>query len=367
MKLLHIPTGGVLADGIFSCILAYAQAMDRTDLEITILAPNDPEEKILEQIRRADCLAAVIPYRKQNTKRYILELYRYLKAGRFDIVHVHGSSAMMSIELLTAWLSGCRVRIAHSHNTSCENKRLDRLLRPIFYHSFDYAFACGQDAGKWLFKHRKFIVLPNGRDLTKYEYREEYRTVWRKRLEVPSDSLVIGHVGCFNYQKNHEYLIQIFQELTRTVSDAHLVLIGTGENFKNIKEKAEKSGIRGQVHFMGTTDHVGEILSAMDLMLLPSRYEGLPVVVIEWQASGLPCIISDTITEECRLTELVTTRSIEESPRMWAETVRHLSLPDRNRTKTEIKETIERAGYEIGSGADRLKQLYRSFLAERDR
>lgn len=367
MRVLHIPTGGLFADGILSCIMAYAQAMDRTDLEITILAPNRPEEKILEKIRKADCLVSVISYRKQDTKRYIEELYGFLKNHPFDIVHVHGSSAIMSMELLTARAAGCRVRIAHSHNTACENKRLDRLLRPIFRRSFDYGFACGQEAGKWLFQDKKFIVIPNGRNLAEYEFREESRAFWRNELAIPPDSLVIGHIGCFNYQKNHEYLLRVFSEIVKGISDAHLVMIGVGEYFEKIEEEVKKSGFAANVHFMGTTDRVGELLSAMDIMLLPSRYEGLPIVVIEWQASGLPCIISDVITDECRLTGLVTKLSIEEEPRIWAETVKNMSLPDRNSTREEMKEKIKGAGYDIESGGVRLKQLYQAFLKEKNR
>lgn len=364
MRILHIPTGGLFSDGIFSCIAAYVAVMNRTNIELTILATNQPAKEIVKRVESLDCSIAVIPYRKEKIGKYIEELYRYLKNSKFDIVHVHGSSAIMAIELMIAKLAGCKVRIAHSHNTTCENKRVDSILRPMFYYSYTHAFACGQDAGKWLFKEREFTVIPNGRDLKKYEFNEQKRNCWRRKLSLQQDDFVIGHVGRFNYQKNHEYIVRIFQEVIKRKKKAHLVLIGTGENFEKIKKKIYNAGLDEQVQLLGSINNVEEVLSAIDIMILPSRYEGLPLVVIEWQASGLPCIISETITGECMITGLVRKLSIQASPEIWADTIVNTVITDRNSTKEQIKLDMQEAGYDIETGAKELKALYQEFVDE---
>ena len=128
-------------------------------------------------------------------------LRRYIAKEKIDIVHVHGSSAIMSVELLAAKLAGCKVRIAHSHNTTCENKKVDQMLRPLFNKLYTERFACGQEAGKWMFGTQSFMVIPNGRSLQKYEYNSEKRVQYRNKLNVPANAFIIGHVGRFNDQK----------------------------------------------------------------------------------------------------------------------------------------------------------------------
>jgi glycosyltransferase involved in cell wall biosynthesis len=364
MRILHIPTGGLFLDGIFSCISAYATAMDRTNLEIVIIASNQPSREIAEQVKQINCKLIIIPYRKVNTRKYITELWQFLRREQFDIVHVHGSSSIMSIELILAKFSGCKVRISHSHNTTCDNKCVDKLLRPIFKYSFTHAFACGMDAGKWLFGNREFIIQHNARDLNKYEYREQERLCWREKLSLTEKCLVIGHVGRFNYQKNHEYIIRIFKEINKKNPTAHLVLIGTGEYLNNIKDEVNKFSLSENVHFLGEISNVENVLSAIDIMILPSRYEGLPVVVIEWQASGLPCLISDSITDECIITDLVRKLSIEEMPDVWADAILHTNLANRVSVKSEVKEKLQKSGYDIQNGAKKLKQLYQTFISE---
>lgn len=364
MNVLHIPTGGLFLDGIFSCIAAYAVSMERKNLELAILATNNPAEEVIERVKSINCSIAIIPYRKQNTGRYIVALYQYLKKSKFDIVHIHGSSAIMGIELMTAKLAGCKVRIAHSHNTTCENKRVDRMFRCIFNHSYTHAFACGQDAGKWLFREDNFTVIQNGRNLKKYEYNERKRGYWRKKLSLLDDDFVIGHIGRFNYQKNHEYIIRIFQEVVNLRKDAQLVLVGTGQNLEKIEAQVHEVGLDKQVHFLGAVNNVDELLSVFDVMILPSRYEGLPIVVIEWQAAGIPCIISDSITDECVITKWVNKLSIEAPASVWANTIVNIDIPDRNNTKQQIKSDMQKAGYDIEAGSQKLLNLYQEFLDE---
>jgi len=359
MKILQIPTGGLFSDGILSCIVEYMTAMDKSGMDIRVLATNDPDESIVQRVENSGCKVVSIPYRKKNIVKYFFELCRYIAKEKIDIVDVHGSSAIMSVELLAAKLAGCKVRIAHSHNTTCENKKADQILRPLFNKLYTESFACGQEAGKWMFGPKNFTVIPNGRSLQKYEYNSEKRVQYRNKLNVPEDAFVIGHVGRFNAQKNHEFLIRIFAEFHKKASNAYLVLIGTGDTVDKTKRQVLELGLESQVIFTGAINN----LSAFDVMLLPSLYEGLPLVVIEWQISGLPCIISDTITKECAITSLVKFESIKASPAVWAGDIEAVTIDDRNTNKDKIFCEVKAAGYDIDEDAKNLKAKYKKLYS----
>lgn len=363
MRILQIPTGGLFSDGILSCIVEYMTAMDKSEMDIKVLATNNPEKSVVEKVENSGCRVVSIPYRKKNIVKYFFALYKYISKEKIDVVHVHGSSAIMSVELVAARLAGCKVRIAHSHNTTCENQKADKILRPVFNRNYTTAFACGQDAGRWMFGKRKFTIIPNGRNLKKYEYDSKKRIEYRNKLGIPSDTLVIGHVGRFNRQKNHEYLVHVFGEVYKKKRNSYLVLIGTGEKVGEIKNLVKELELENNVIFTGVIENVSDYLSAFDIMLLPSLYEGLPLVVIEWQIAGLPCIVSDTVTKECAITSLVKFESIRKKPETWAYDIRNLNLQDRNDSKEAILSDIKMAGYDIKSGAEKLKKLY-SILVE---
>lgn len=362
MKILHIPTGGLISDGIVSCIVDYMAAMNKSDMDIRVLATNIGEKKAAQRVKDSGCKVISLPYRKTNIIKYFFTLYRYIAKEKIDIVHVHGSSAIMSVEILAAKLAGCKIRIAHSHNTTCNHKKADSMLRPIFNWLYTDAFACGKDAGKWLFGERKFTVIPNGRNIEEYVYNTEKRIQYRKELKIPESAFVIGHVGRFNIQKNHEYIIRIFEEIYKKNKNSYLVLIGTGERIDEIKEVVNKSDIRAHVIFAGVIDKVSGYLSAFDAMLLPSLYEGFPMVVIEWQISGLPCLISDKVTTECALTSLVKFKSLEENPKSWAIDIEQLVRKDREKDIKAICGEIKDAGYDIKTDAEKLKEIYVSLL-----
>lgn len=358
MKVLQIPTGGLFSDGILSCITDYMAAMNKADFDVRVLATNDAEKIAVQRVKKSGCEIVSIPYRKTNIVKYFFSLYRYIVKEKIDIVHVHGSSAIMSVELIATRLAGCKVRIAHSHNTTCEHQKIDKLLRPVFNWAYTEAFACGSEAGKWMFGNRNFTIIPNGRDIKKYEYNAKNRINYRNKLKVPNEALVIGHVGRFNVQKNHEYLICIFEELHKKNKNAYLVLVGTGEKLDEIKNAVKKSTVKDNVIFTGAIDNVSDYLSAFDVMLLPSLYEGLPMVVIEWQIAGLPCIVSDVVTKECAITSLVQFKSLEEKPENWAVSIEKLPVQDREKNKQMVFNNIRKAGYDIELGAERLRNIY---------
>lgn len=368
MKILCINTNGLRNDGITNSILNYYAHMDRSDMTVDILETRFVEKNVEQKFLNLGIgLKKTKP--RNNVISYIISTALLIKKEGYDIVHIHGSSALLSIELLAAWLGGCKIRIAHSRNTTCKHEKLDKLLKLPFVLLCTERFACGEDAGKWLFGNREFSVINNGKDLDAFEFNVSVRTRMRKKYNLEKYT-VIGHVGNFNYQKNHNFLINVFADIVRKSDNYRLVLIGTGtEYLEKTKVQVREMGLAEKVIFMGSIDNVAEMLCAMDVMLLPSHYEGLPNVVLEWQLSGLPSFISDKITKECRVTELVHFLPIDKGKDIWVQGITNTKIQEdylRLEKSKAAHKIMKMNGYDIQENAVQLKEKYKKMIQERE-
>lgn len=357
MKVLNVLTGKFQADGISNILLNYYRNISSSDIHIDFVASSviDSIENI---VKSKGGKVYLIEYRKKKPLKYMKELTKIIKEGKYDIVHAHGSSALLCLEMIAAKKAGCNIRIAHSHNTKANHKIIDKILRPIFYKNYTHGFACGEEAGKWLFGNRKFEVINNGKSIEEFEYNEEIRKQMRQENHI-SNEVVIGHVGRINMQKNQEYLIDIFFELNkRNRGKYKLILVGDGPLEESIKEKVKKLNLEKEVIFVGRTFEVNKWLQVMDIMVFPSRFEGFPNVLVEWQIAGLPCIISDTITKDVKLTDLVQFASIQDKPEKWAEKIEKIKIEDRQENKSMIIEQIREKGFDIKENAQKLENIY---------
>lgn len=357
-KILVISTVGLIYDGITSVILSNLMAMDRTGLDIYVAATMKAESEILAQFRTLECSIVRLPDRKKDTKRYFFELFRFIKRNHIEVVHANGNSATLAIEMLAAELGGCKKRIAHSHNTKCDQIRADKILRPLFYATFTDALACGEAAGKWLFGNRKFSILHNGRDVERFKFNSDKRKEMRKLLGI-GDALTIGHVGGFVPQKNHSFLLKIYRSLADKVPDIKLYLIGDGPLKSDIMRQSEKLGLQNNIVFAGNVDNVSDYLQAMDGMVFPSFFEGLPLVAIEWQINGLPFVMSDAVTEECLFSNNTERLSLNSSPYEWADDILKMVWSnDREKESASGIIAINEAGYNIKDTAAQLRDIY---------
>lgn len=357
-KIIIVSTVGLIYDGITSVITSYLEAMNREDLKIYVVSTIMSESKIEKKIEELGCEIVQLPSRRKSPIVYFFSLAHFIRKNNIEVIHAHGNSATLSIELLAGFLGGCKRRIAHSHNTRCDQVRADKMLRPLFNLLYTDALACGNEAGLWLFRNRKFKVLKNGRNVKKYSFSLEKRNEMRKRLDI-SDCIAIGHVGGFFEQKNHKFLIKIFREVLNRKPNAKLFLIGDGplkdEIMKNV------SDIRKSVIFVGTVDNVNDYMQAMDIMVLPSLFEGLPLVAIEWQINGLPSLLSNTITEDCNITNMVRFESLEESPYIWTNDILEM-LEKENRLENSQKaiRLVRENGFDIDDNTKILEKIYKS-------
>lgn len=266
-RILIISTVGLQFDGITSVITSYLEAMDRSDMEIFVVGTITVHQSIRTKLEIMGCQVVDLPNRQTKTWKYFFTLQRFIHRHRIDVVHAHGNSATLAVEMVAAWIGGCRKRIAHSHSTKSDHIRADRLLRPIFPLFYTEALACGRDAGKWLFGRKSYIILKNGRDISRYGYNEIVRKKTRLKYGL-TDQLIIGHVGSFVPLKNHKFVVAVYREILKMRPNAKMFFVGDGP-FREIVEAA-CGDFRDNVVFTGCMDCVSEFLQAMDGMLLPS-------------------------------------------------------------------------------------------------
>lgn len=274
----------------------------------------------------------------------------------YKIVHSH-LDCMAGIPLKYAKSNGVPVCIAHSHNSN-QTKDIKYLLK-IYYKKkikeyADYLFACSQEAGEWMFNTNDFKVLNNAIDAKKYSFNAVIRKDKRKEFNIFDDSIMIGHVGRFFPQKNHSFLIDIFNDFHSINPNSYLMLIGEGDLKASIIEKVKELHLEDYVIFTGLRSDVNELLQAMDVFLFPSLYEGLPVSIVEAQAAGLPCLISDKVPIECKKTDLVYQINLNDPVDVWADKVNELSHIQRRDTYEDIKN----AGFDIIENAKWLENFY---------
>ncbi|GMK38137.1 glycosyltransferase family 1 [Paenibacillus sp. CCS19] len=361
MKVLMVMTTKFEISGITNNVMNYFRYIDKSDMRMDFVVFNKVPDRLINEIEAKGGKVFRIAMRNKNPLVYIYKLQKLIREEGYDIVHAHGNSCTLAVEMLAAKLGGSKVRIAHSRNTACKHTVFHKLLRPIFDRTYTQGFACGYDAGKWLFRDKNFKVIINGNDIDRFVYNEKVREEIRQRYDLDNKK-VVGHVGLFNYQKNHEFLINVFNELTKLSDEYVLMLIGNGELKVEVESKVQELGLKNKVIFVGQSLEVEKLLQAMDIMVLPSRYEGLPNVAIEWQIACLPSVISDKVTNEVKLTDLVKFLPLEAGAQIWATEINQISVMNREENKYEIIKQITDAGFNIKENAKELKKIYKSLI-----
>ncbi len=295
------------------------------------------------------------------------DIYTYLKKTDYKIVHIHSGQIDKLPDAIVAKLLHIPTIIMHSHNQGLTKSArfyyvrlcLHKLLKPTNTMLPTHCFACSKAAADWTFskkanRENKVVIINNGIDSRRFAYREDIRNEYRQKLQL-QEKFVIGHIGRFNYQKNHDFLIDIFSEIVKRNRSSALLLIGTGELEPEIKEKVKKLGIEQQVIFYGVTDKIPEMIQAMDVFLLPSHFEGLPVVGIEVQAAALQTVAADTITEEVAITDKWKFMSLGDSAGKWAEEILTYQVGYK---REDMTRRIKSAGYDVKTIANYLENLY---------
>lgn len=356
MKVLVVVTAHFGFDGISNVAKNYYLYQNHKKVGMDLLTINEIPKSLENEIERNGDRNFVFSYRNINPLKYIINLSKLVKANKYDIVHIHGNSNTMFVDLWAAMLGGCKIRIAHSHNTKCDHPLINLLLRPLFKMSYTSAFACGVEAGEWLFRKGEAIVIANGVDLEKFVLNNDFRNQLKKKLGL-EDRLVIGHVGRFSIQKNHKKLLSIYEAIKRINPNVSLLMWGEGELMESVAKKADRIG--GDIRFMGTSNHIEECLHAIDLIVFPSLFEGLPLFLVEAQAMGVPCLLSDAVSPMAKITDSVFYEKLEATDVEWAhEAIRIASVSKVEENAKTSHDKIRSAGYDIRINAEKLIEIY---------
>lgn len=344
-------------NGVTSQVMNYATNLDKDRFQVFIAAGEPYDIGYEKMCQENNIELCKLPQKQKNAYAYYRTIYSCLKKVKADIVHVHGSSALITVELLIAMLAGVPVRVSHSHNTICSHPLLHQVLKPILKVVSNYHLACGELAGKWMYGDRVFQVIPNAFDTKTFVLNSDKRFSIRKKLGV-DDNLIIGHIGKFNSQKNQEYLIRAFEKLSYIDDKAMLLLAGNGPDLENIRGQAQRTVCADRIIFWGETTNPESLYSAMDIFALPSRFEGLPVVLLEAQISGLPCIVSDKVTREVDFGDIVW-KSIEDDPQVWADTMISMQRrTEEQRKQYRLQHEKQIAHFDIRESVKLVENIY---------
>lgn len=374
LRVLHIAPG-IDGGGVGQVVYNYLAYMDRSEMHIEVIVRDYGHRQFLHD--RFDELGIKVHYvilRKKDPIKHFSEINRIMKEGHFDVVHCHDQNWSV-LYLKMAERNGVKVRIAHSHLTVQMSDKIkiaiSNLFTPALKKTATGYFACGKAAGEYMWgkdivNNRQLYVMNNAVDPSKFQYDPELRAKHRNEFQW-QDKCVIGHIGRFSAQKNHDFLIDIFAAYRKIHTDAILALIGTGELESDIRKKVRNLGLESSVYFLGQRNDVWELYNAFDLFLLPSLYEGLPVVGVEAQANGLPCLFSDTITDEVKILDSTVMMDLRLPATQWAEKLHGLvnTLAEHNRA--DAIRYVNTAGYNIRIEAEKLKQYYLNEVSKRQR
>ena len=301
-----------------------------------------------------------VPVRGQHPLTYSHEVEKVLKAHPVDIIHCNMDSACGDF-LESAQKCGVKHRIAHSHTTKYQaqkgiKKTIGQYSKRKIHRVATMRLACSQKAGEWLFEDESFEVVNNAIDLNLYLPREEVQKRKRRELGIAKGTFVVGHVGRFCYEKNHEFLLKTFAQMLKERPSSKLVLAGTGNLLSEMRAYADELHITDNVQFLGLRNDIPELLQVMDVFIMPSLFEGLPVSGIEAQAAGLPCLFADTITPEICMTEYARRLPLDDRDK-WVET---MEQTPRTKNAAEAQEELRKRGYDIVHEAHKLADCYLS-------
>lgn len=234
---------------------------------------------------------------KAHVLKYMRSIETLVRNNSYDTVYIHGNSAMMYVEARPSSRGGAGRVIAHCHNTSTKHPFFHKAFKPFFNRTLDLKIGCSAMAAEWAYSGRNILVIPNGIDTNRMAFDPAARS--EKRLELGvEDKVLVGHIGRFIEQKNHDKVVSVFSEFHQANENSHLLLIGSGQDKERIFNKVQDSGLSEAVTFIDYTDRPEAYISAMDVMLMPSLYEGLCLVAVESQANGLPLVISDRMSPD---------------------------------------------------------------------
>lgn len=294
------------------------------------------------------CLRALSSFYKENGKKY-------------DFVHLETGTTSEIVYAFPFCFFNHFNLITHSHNGGGYSPIINFLFRSIVNISSSIRLSCSIEASNWLFgknKLNKVKIINNGIDTTRFTFNEIARKKIREQYHIDNDTFIVGHVGRFSEQKNHSFLLQIFNEIKKKKANSKLMLLGVGELQATIKKQVEFMNLKDDVIFCGLKSNTQDYYSAFDSFVLPSIYEGLPVVGIEAQSEGLPCFFSSSISDLIKITDNTNILSLNDDVTKWADEIIKVSTDNKKTDRKEYVHEIVKNGFSIKSTINELEKVY---------
>ena len=349
--------------GIEEFIYTFATKMNSKDIYFDFI--NMSKEKIVysESLEKIGKVLNIENEFHHPIKCY-KSLKKILKKNKYDAIHINKNSVSSLIVLFAAKKTKVPLRILHSHNTKSNGgffvNLLHRVNKVFAVKLCNKFLACSDEAASWMFtkniiNEKNYTIINNAIDLEKFTFNSKIRKIKRKELGFKKKDYVIGHVGRFVEQKNHKYLLEIFEKYYLKNNNAKLVLIGVGPLMDDIKRKAKERKLEKNIIFLSNRKDVNELYQVFDIFVFPSTYEGLGIVLIEAQCSGLPCLASSMIPRKSQVTNLIKYISPSKDVDEWVE---NLGIINDDRSNREYIKQAEKYGYNIKIEVEKLKMIY---------
>ncbi len=365
-KVLELFGEPISSGGQESVVSNIVSHMDLDGLHIDYLTPyycdSDRHRKVVED--RGGNVFQLNQEFKPGANRFPLAepLNAFFREHLYDVVHIHsGSTTFLAVAAKAAKNGGAKIVIVHSHSGVEEMRMKNRLIRRassiLMRRYVDVYCACSREAR--LAKYvpsiwKKVIQVNNGIDLARFRFNEEIRDDMRQKRGISKDAMILGHIGRFCHEKNHSFLLRVFEQIVKREPESILVLVGEGETGDAVHAQVREKGLDDCVLFAGKVDNPEDYLQMMDALVFPSRFEGMPVVLIEAQASGLPIVASDAVTEQVRVVDAFRCLSLDESLERWADAVLESRELDRSCGTRILKER----GFDIFEVATAVRGIY---------
>ncbi len=371
MRVLHIFSNPHLTNGasIFEYRLSEFLKDDEIYFDYLVTETATPEEQERYQKNGSNLYQIPLDQKHGLLIRELkanYEYYKFFKTHPYKIVYADTENSLRAIHLLMARLAGIKVRVVHSHNTglqtvSKKSKKIARLLRKFFLLSATDYFACSDAAAEWLFpkkiyRSKQYTIANNGINIEKFRYNQADRIKIRGKHHVSEDTIVVGAVGRFMEQKNHKFMLEVFKTFHEERKNSVLFLVGEGKLEDTVRTQVKKLQLEHSVIFCGTTTYVEQYLSAMDIYIMPSIFEGLGIAAIEAQANGLPCLLSDQVPAVVKMSKNVVFESLHNTTKKWSDQLE--KFINKRTDGTENTKEIIAKGYSIKNTVRLMKEFY---------
>lgn len=360
IKILHI-LSSLDSGGVEKMLWNYYSNIDREKYKFDFIVHGEKIGILEEKIKSFGSNIYHVTPKKESLIKNIKEIGYIIKNGNYDVVHCHQNFSSFT-SLFLAKKYGVPVRICHSHG--CQpiigiKKKIEvAVLRYLNYHFANYYFACGNEAGKWLYekkwmKNDRCFVMSNAMDVNNFRFDDKIRKEYRDKYNINDEEKVLIHIGRFSNEKNHEFLIDIIE----SAPGCKLFLVGDGALRGKIEGEVSKRNLSDKVFFLGTRNDVNNLLSMADILLLPSYNEGLPLVTIEGQCNGINIIVSQFVPRDVMLTDLIVNKDIENLSE-WISTIEEID--QNNKVRYEYNNVLQSSEYSIKNAIAR----YEKFIAK---